>query len=277
MFVMEIHRLIKEVMTNHKAQIQLIQWAVTSGISSFVYSEYLRRLKQKITPIRLIMIPQIKTVDEFLKPENQFMSWLSDKLIDQIVRRDLFKQYSHAPDLSLFGNDNIEILKTILDFYIIPNAYREIPTIIRRKFDLENPQQQVFRESRELDLFERKKISDYQFSFVVDEIILQLLLLIPTMKKNVELSENNEELYMNEDEILTIGSEKAICGIHFNTDIIENESVIDLLKFVTSTTIETCSRDRFKDSFCKYRISTSPFNTVAIIQLKGIEITEEDN
>jgi hypothetical protein len=264
---MEIHKIIKDTILQNKAKIQLLQWGIASGISSLLYSEYLRRIQQKITPKRLIFVPPIKAVEEFLNPENQFMTWISDNLVDKMLDNDLFLKYLYAPEFQLFTNaDNIEILKTIIDFHIIPNVSKSIPSIIGTKFDLYNPEQQVFYENKSIDLFERRAIIEEQFDFIVEETILQLLLLIPTMKKSIHIPEDNKDIVMNKDLILTIGNEKAICGIHFNKNIITNKSVIDLLKFVTSTTF------LYVDAPAnRFMIDTNPFNSVAIVTLEGIE------
>lgn len=274
-----MNQLIKQAMKDHKQKIELIQWGIISGISSLIYSEYIKNIRQKQIPVRMVQIPSIKSVKRFLDPEFGFLQDLSYKFIDNIYNHKLFQKYHTAPEFILFNDENIEILKTIFDLYIIPNISRRIPEVIVRKFDLDNPKQQLFRESNEIDLFQGKLLNDEQYEFVVEESILQMLLLLPTMKKDIELIEDNSQIHLAEDEILTIGNEKAICPILLNDSIIRNESVIDLLKFVTSTEISYIGKEDERalkgDRQIEYFIKTNPFNQICITRLDGIETSSQ--
>lgn len=274
-----MNQLIKQTMKDHKQKIELMQWGIISGISSLIYSEYIKNIRQKQIPVRMVQIPSIKSVKRFLDPESGFLQDLSYKFIDSIYDHKLFRKYCTAPEFVLFNNDNLEILKTIFDLYIIPNISRRIPEVIIRKFDLDNPNQQLFRESNEIDLFQGKLLNDEQYKFVVEESILQMLLLLPTMKKDIELIEDNSQIYLAEGEILTIGNEKAICPILLNDSIIRNESVIDLLKFVTSTEISYIGKEDERalkgDRQIEYFIKTNPFNQICITRLDGIETSSQ--
>lgn len=281
---MKLHEMIKETLNNHKSKIELIQWAIISGVSSLLYSEYIANIKQKQIPVRKILLPSIKTLNELLSENSQFIELLSDKLIDNIYNNELFKKYNDAPELVLFNEENIEILKTIFDLYIIPNIRRRIPEAIEKKFDLKNPQQQLFVESREIDLFNRKPINEDQINFIIEETVLQLLILLPTMKKDIELPETNNGILFAEDDIITIGNENAICPIHFNENIFKIESIMKLLSFVTNTTVT--ENDWNLHPYVKngnisepinYIINTGLFNQVSITRFKGIEIQKSDN
>lgn len=284
---MNIHEIVKDALKNHKNKIEITQWAMMSSISSLVYSEYLRRIVQKQVPVRIIMVPSIKYVDELLHPDGQFMQLLSEKFIDGISKNDAFMKYANAPELVMFQEENIEIMKTIFDLYIIPNISRRIPETICKKFGLNDEKQQTFRENREADLFDRKPINGDQLDYIIEETVLHLLTLIPTMKKDIEIPENNMSIQVGEDEIISIDHENAICAILLDDNIIENRSVIDLIKFVTSTNIEPMLVDldgnkreiaavKKNGDIVKYLINTNVFNRVALIKLCGIENTPEE-
>lgn len=281
---MDIHMKLKEIMGNHKEKIELTQWAIISGVTSLIYSEYISKMRQKTKPVPIVFIPEIKTLQELLRQDGHFMKMLSDQLLDQMLSSKLFQKYLHAPELILFAED-IQCMNIILDLYIIPNISRRVPESVMIKFGLNNPQQQTFRESPELDLFYRKPINENHVEFMADQSILQLLLLMPTVEKDVEIPEENSKIHMSETEILTIGNEKAICPVHFNDDILSNEynkAILDLLKFVTSTEIHEMDPNlgiqgkKSDDSYIKYTVKTSPFNTVALTNLKGIVTGVED-
>jgi hypothetical protein len=176
---MQIHQIMKDAITQHKKKIELTQWAIISGVSSLVYSEYIRRIKQKNTPVRTILVPDIKNVKWFLDPDNGgFVKMLSDHMIDRMVKNEMFMKYSNAPELVLFTEDKLEIMKTIFDMYIIPNVVKSIPETISLKFGLNNPNQQLIRQDRDIDLFDGRFISTEQFDFIIDQTVLQLLLLL---------------------------------------------------------------------------------------------------
>lgn len=279
---MNIHEIIKDAIKNHKQKIELTQWAIMSSISSLVYSEYLRGIVQKQVPVRIIMVPSIKYVHELLNPDNQFMQLLSEKLIDGISKNNTFMKYADAPELIMFQEDNIEIMKTIFDLYIIPNISRRIPETISKKFGLDDEKQQTFQENREADLFDRKPLNDDQLNYIIEETVLHLLTLLPTIRKDIEIPENNMSIQVGEDEIISIDHENAICAILLNDNIISNEAVIGLIKFVTSTNIEPMLVDingnkkeiaavKKNGDIVEYIISTNVFNRVALIKLHEID------
>lgn len=283
---MEIHKMVKNALRDHKKKIELLQWAITSGIATLIYPEYLIRIKQKQTPVRRIMLPPIKAVREILQPEGEFMTYLSEHLIDGIGERmntPRFKPYASAPEFAMFedGHDEIEILKTIFDLYMVPNISTRLPETITRKFRIGEPDQQLMIESNDIDLFNREcPIDETSFDFLVEEICLQFLTLIPTMKKEVELPESNVGIYLTENEIITIGNENGICPIHINRHIIENSGVrYNVLRFITNTSIEKIDWGENammkNDEVVEYKVETGLFNQVGITRFKGIETGEQ--
>ncbi|MCM1218421.1 MAG: hypothetical protein NC548_28370 [Lachnospiraceae bacterium] len=281
-----LHEMVKKTIKEHKQKIELTQWAITSGIASLVYSEYLKNMKQKQTPVKRIFLPPIKSVSRLLDRDGTFMDFLSEHLINQMVDSPLYRKYSNAPELELFKIEKIEVLKTIFDLYMVPNISSRLPETIMKKFRLDDPNQQLMVESNDLLLFEDKApIDDPTFEYLVEECLLQLLTMIPTMKKDIEIPESNLKLYLSGSEILTIGNDNAICPIHINKNIIERcDHVCDLLKFVTGTEIRKMeynenarakAHENGDDEIVDYEITTSPFNQVIITHFNGIEVTAE--
>lgn len=279
---MQIHQIVKDTIKQHKEKIEFIQWAIISGVSSLVYSEYIRRIKQKNGPVRAVLVPEIKRVKEFLNPDNEgFIEMLSDRMIEKMANHELIKKYSNAPELVLFNEENIEVMKTLFDLYITPNIVNRIPESITLKFGLNDPNQQLIRQDRNIQLFDGRFIDTRHFDFVIDQTVLQLLVLLPTMKRSVEVPEDNSRIFIGKDDILTIGHENAICPIHFNKDIITNDSVIELLSFVTNTNISIIgNRERGMQlesgDIAEYHIRTNVFNQVGIVRLEGIQLPKED-
>lgn len=281
---MKINELMKATLKDHRNKIELTQWAIISGVASLVYSEFLRRIKNRNIPVKVVMVPEIKTITEFLDSDNDFMTRLSSELIDRMNSHPLFQKYNHAPELVLFNDDNVEILKTILDLYMIPTIGRHISETVSAKFGIGKPDQQLVREDPTIDLFEREQVPDEYFQFVVDQIVVQLLLLIPTMDKQIELPGDNNFIMLGRDEVITINNDNAICPIHFYADIIRNEKAMKLIGFVTSTNIKIDDHVGCDAAACKpngqtvdYYVTTNPFNHTIVTWFNNIVEVSEDS
>ena len=231
---MLIDKIVKNSINENKEKIELIQWAIMSGISSLFYSEYIANMRYKEFPVITVEVPSIKTLINYLSLESDFMKSLSKVLIDEISNHKLIRQYFNAPELIMFNDDNIEIMKTIYDIYIAPNISRRIPETIVKKFDLNNPDQQTFRQNWEIDIFKGGITPDH-IKFIIDQTALQLLTLLPSIKKETRTPNPDSSSSLWVDEILSINNENAICPIYFNADIVSNETVMKLLSFVTNT------------------------------------------
>lgn len=270
---MQIDKLVKEAIINHKHKIELTQWSIISSIASLIYSDYIKRMKQKEFPVKAILVPSLKSVRRLLDINGLFIHMLSENLMDDIAKNELFEKYNTAPEFIMFNDDNIEVMKAIFDLYIVPNIIRRIPETIDKKFAISDDSQQLFREDRDIEVFDG--ISNYQYKYIVQEIVLQLLALIPTMKKNIDIPENNTQIFMAEDEVLMITNSNAICPIYFDVDVI-GSPVSELLQFVTSTSfkrIDIGKNVRVKgDKIVQYSVDTGVSNEVALISFEGISM-----
>ena len=273
---MSIYNIVKDAMNQHKKKIELIQWSIISGVSSLVYSQYISQIQQKQSPTRIIFVPSLKSVNELLSPDNEFMNRLSLELIDKIANHPLIQEYNNAPELVMFNSDNIEIMKTIYDLYISQNITRRIPETIQKKFSIGDPKQQLIHESNTIDIFNRLLINDKQIEFIISQIVYQLLLLIPSIQKEIEYPERNDNIHITDNEIISIANDYAITPIHFATDVIQNDEVIKLLSFITNTEFHSLTEGKLRaqkhNDIVQYSITTGPFNQTVITQLKDIHI-----
>lgn len=279
---MSIHEIMKNTLTQHKNKIQLIQWSMISGISSLLYPGYLLAMKSKLKPKKLILVPKISTVLSLLDPDGHLMQTLSNTYIDRIKDHPLIRQFKDAPELVLFNDENIEIMKTIYDLYITPNITRRIPETIAKKFALDDPSQNTFIEDKSIDYFGGRDLNDDEIKFIIDETVLQLLILMPSIKKHIEYPEQKKQMFMTDDELLIITNSNGICPIIFSNDIYKNKCIMDTLSFVTNTNIsdiEWQTNSLFKnDTVVVREASTDIFNEASLVTLQGIQdITEEDN
>lgn len=264
----------KMFIEGNKKAIETFQNAVIMSLSSLIYSEYIKNIKQQRFPIIMTWVPQITTVKELLKPESYLVKLLSESLIDKITERQLFQDYKDSiPELNIFNdeNDNIELLKFTFDYYIMHNAFYNISNTISKKFDLNNPDNNTFRESRDLDLFNRIPITERQLDYIVDETILQWFVMLDSIKKRIDYPSDNTEVFLVEGEILSIDHTNAICPVMINDDIFNNEEVFPLLSFVTSTTISEHEHSvsyMFKnDKTVFHDVKSNPFNKLTTIEL----------
>jgi hypothetical protein len=280
---MELEEKITQAITEHKQKIELIQWAAMSSVASLVYSEYIRCIKNKYTPVFKVHLPAIKTVSDILSTNGSFMSSLSKNFVQQVIDHPLIRKYSIAPELVLLSENNCETMNVIFNKYMIPNISRRIPETISKKFDIDNPESTVMVEDSYIEMFKGIDISDQLIlDFVVEEFVLQLLCTMPTMKKSLEFPESNAEIYTDNDQIVSIGNENAICPIQLNSNVIQNEYINRLLTFATATEITSCNDPSVykvrndEKKIINYKISTSPFNQICLMTLDGIEVPEDE-
>lgn len=269
---MAINEIVKEAIKNHKSKIEITQWAIINGVASLIYSEYLYNMRNKVTPAKtILMVPKISAIREVLKEDGQLITWISEELIDSMVIDNLFSKFIDSPELEMFKDNNVEIMKTILDLYIMPNISRLIPETISKKFAIGDPNNQAIMESNEIDLFCRQPISEDYLKYISHEIVLQLLTLLPTIKKDIEVPETNTKIQMSFREIISIKNINGICPVLIDSEIIDN-SVIKLLSFVTNTTIEELTTDNLigrkkNGESIDYIVASSTFNNIELIRL----------
>jgi len=274
-----LHDRIKLIIRDHRDSIELIQLALTSAIATLIYSEYIKTFRQVLKPTHKIFVAEIIQVRSLLAPGQRYASVLSDTLIDMIVDHSLFKEYLPLQDFYLFNSPEIEVLKTVFELYMIPNIARSIPAIIEQKFSLHDPNNQLFRESGDIDLFDRRLPNCDYHAFLVDQAVMQLLLVFPGVEKEVLLVENNYNgivLPADDHYILTISSDNAISDVLISSRVILDNNVKQMLSFVTSTTF-TIIPSSEEDA---YHVDTSPYNRIALTKLipcKWITVSEEDN
>jgi hypothetical protein len=261
---MKEHEVVKNAIREHKDEIQLIQVGINGAIASLIYSEFLRNFKQVHSPTLKIFIPEIKSVRELLDLGSEFSNELSDNMIARMVENELFAKYLSVPELSLFSEENIDSLKSLFELYILPNCARSIPVVIANKFNLGNQDNQLFYESGDIDLFDRKFPSNDHIDFTIDQAVLQILMLTPSVEKNIEPCERAQGLAFPSDihEVISVSNSNAISVIHFNKSILTNEVIKDIFSFVTNTTFE------FDILNGNYKVTSSPFNTVIRTKLK---------
>lgn len=263
---MSIHKLIKEAMDKHKSKIELTQWAVISSIASMIYSDYIYHFSQKQYPSPHVLVPAISSVKHFLSENGRFTNMMRDKFFEKVMKNDMFTGYMTVlPELEMFHGNNIELMETIFDLYIIPNVTRHIPNVISKKFQLDSGSQ-VFRESVDIPVMniDQNELDDH-IQYVADEFVLQILMLCPTLQRETIVPESNFEISVPSDTVLSINNEMAICPIHFTPNIWKSsQSLLSKIKFVTNTEIISSS-----DS--EYTIRTNAFNQVTITTLEHVD------
>ena len=278
---MSIHQIMKDTMKKHKAKIELIQWATISSIASLVYSDYIRSFRQRTKPVHLIQVPSMMNLKEFLKTDGPFMEKLSSDFIDQIMKTEYMTKYKdQLPELVLFQDDLIEIMKTIMDLYILPNVSRAIPNVIEKKFQLNQPSNRTFIQSNDINLFQRPDIEpDEMMGYLAEEFMMQLLMNVVTMERHTEYPEHNEVILLTKDEILTIDNGNAICPIHFNHVILDMENLMKLMCFVTNTIYEAIDQGESvplkNGEMSWFQIQTSPFNATSITKFGNRIFSQE--
>lgn len=271
---MELDSTIKEFIIINKENIEMMQWAMMSSISSLIYSEYIYCIKNKYVPVHKVHIPSIRTVQQILSIDGKLMNILKERFIDILVCNPLIVAYHNRPELNIFNSENFNMIKTVFNEYMLPNIAKRVPETISKKFDIGNPRQTIMIEDSHIEMFTEFNLFGINtINFLVEEFVLQFLTTIPGMKKDLEFPESNSRIYIASDEIINIGNEHAVCPILFNSEIINNKDIFNLLSFVTSTSItENEDHSIWKDKNeiytpVIYVMDTNMFNEVCLTTL----------
>lgn len=260
----------KQFISENKNKIELFHWAVTSGVSTLVYSEFIRRMHQKAFPERIIEIPSLRAVDELLSEDSELMQKINNELISRMLEDPLFQQFLDIEELRIFSKENLEMLDTAFSLVTVPRIKSVLINTITKKFKLDDDTQQLFIQSRSIDLFDRSPIPD-DIEYISHEVVLQLLVLAPTIKKNVEVPNDLKQIMINDEDILTIANPNAVAPIHIDTQIMKYTKIMDLLNFVSGTTFKKVDGGDIaaqkNDLIVRYVASTNPFNQATVVQL----------
>ena len=251
---------IMKTVSPHVKKLEVIQWAIVNGVISLMYSEFIRRMRSKTSPVPIILIPEIQTIHNLLKRDGPMVTLLSKSLIYDMATHPLTQRFINCPELVLFTEEYIDLLNLLLDHYIVPNLCKWIPESISNKFNLQDKNQQTFWESNEIDLFDGKYLSVHHYEYIAEQCVLQLLCILPSIQKDIYVPEENLHFVMRSNEILCINHDNAICPIYFTPNVFSNEDVSETLLFVTSTEI-------IEDEDV-YSVKTNPFNKVSLIILE---------
>lgn len=278
---MEFHERIRNAITQNKQKVQLFQWATISSVSSLIYSEYIRRIEKKTFPTMRIDVPPIHSVKELLRTDGNFMDRMSHYFIENMARHPLMEEYSKAPELILFTKDNREVLKCIFDAYIIPNIAPTVCNAISSKFGLRDEKQQTVFQNREIDLFDGMPLDDPHMDYVVQECVLQMMLLLPTLARDVQNPKDQAEIIMKPGDIITINNRNAVAPIHLDPQMIHaGGPILDLISFVSSTTFNEdpnpTGEVNFMEEMWRCNVSSSPYNDVTITRITGESVASPD-
>ena len=115
---MQIREMMKKFMTEHKNKIELLQWGIINGFTSIFYSAFIASFKQVYVPTRRIKVPPINSVKHILDKDSEYMKIISDIFIDKMkeILDKYWKPYLiNCPELEIFNDENIELLKTVFD------------------------------------------------------------------------------------------------------------------------------------------------------------------
>ena len=274
---MIVNEKIKRVISEHKNEVEIFQWSVINSIASLVYSEYISNMKQKTIPTKVILVPKVKLVSDLLSPSGELMNTLSNNLIDMMISNHFFIKYDfkNIKELILFTEDYIDILKSILSSYILPNIARLIPDVIVKKFQLDVRQSSII-ESPESVLFNGMGVCRNEYiEYIVEEICIQMFTeYSKSIPNSITEPDDIFNIQLSKDDILVINHENAICPIYFSAGIFENKTVLDLLKFVAcidvtklSDSSENIGLTRY-GQYIKYCVKSHPYNHNKVIHIE---------
>ena len=257
---------IKNVLKNNKKEIETFQLALTSAIGTIIFSECVSNFNQRMSPTRKIFIPELTSVEKILNPENEIMMDIADNLISDICELIDGMKLSNNPQFNIFFVNDHEVLKTILDIYILPNLYKSLIKVIVAKLSLDDPDNRLFIQDPEIKIFKDMNIGNFR-EVIVMETFLHLINNAEGLNKTVVLLENVDDYAMlidNTSEFISINNQNMISPIHLNVSLLSEsyaEWFIKLTNFVTSTQI---TMHKIYQNERTLTLTSSPFNAVTV-------------
>lgn len=260
-FQMNFDVLIQHIMEEHKTEIEALQLSMISGVASVVYAEYIRNFRRQSNSADHIWVPSINNLRHYIGAHGTLTTGLTYTYLNDILSNPLMNKYCKDVRYSNMTNEVKESLNVIFNLYIIPNMTRSIVNSIIKKFSLndDNPNGfQIFKENSDINMFNSQPISDDLYQAIVSETVIQLLLLMKSINKQVCIPATSTDNVIKGDQIFSVANVNGITPIHINMDLIQNKSAIELFTFTTNTQITIC-----EDSAI---INTSPFNQISITE-----------
>lgn len=262
---MAVDRKILDIVNMNKTGYEIFQQAIVNSVATLIYSEFIANFKKIEKPVLQYRIPALAEVEDLLRPDNKLMRTLSETLFDNIDEKYIIGE--NMMDIFTCHKD---LTKVLLDKYIIPNSFKQIPAAIRKKFNLENNQD--IHEDWEIDMFDHHYFPMLpHIQYLVNELMLQYIDLDKSIKKKITKFNNNSELFMLHEELMInstmpgyikIANYGALCPIIIDQDIQVNGNVFDLLRFVSSTEII--------DEGDSYRVRTeNNSNIIDVVSIKN--------
>lgn len=283
-----VYQQVRDTMRDRSEDLERIKLSIMSSIGTLIYSEFLRNFKQSTSSVGVtVEVPRIEEIRNILKPDGEFATLLTEKLIDDVAHKlttMLAHDYDKLPGALMFREENRDILKTIFTLHMMPEICRQIPALITQKFSLGRNKVYVESYSGKPLMFDGNFKAESYLDFLSLESYLQFLLLLPGVRKEVTPYLNNHNnqdiLFPAGDDptlILSVSNQNAISIVHFHRDVIADNNVFPLLSFVTSTTFKEDRMEICGTESVRYFVDSSPYNRVIITKFHGVESDFSDN
>lgn len=246
---------LKEFIIENKDFVEKFQWSVMNSVASLIYCAYLSKMKKVEKPVPHINVVPIRQVVGILDPDGPL------GVVIKLNALYNFRASIYSPEMD---DKFCEKMKEVLSSYILHNVQRRIPETIMVKFGL-NTDQQLFREDRELSLFDPLNtldLCDYT-SYLSNQISMQYFMLTAGAENTVDVKET--EFFLENADIVVLNNENAICPICFNLLSSNKNDINELVFRVTSFSMEEIN-------LYKYKCTTSEHNQIKIISVKGKEL-----
>src|SRR5574344_1307212 len=151
----------------------IFNYSLLYSIAGLIYTQFSRSIKKQIIPTTKFLVPSIHEIRNHLNPNNQLMQLIKNKLYEEIINRDLFKQYQDSMSIN-----NV-------DDYALKDISNRIPLLISKKFGIGSNNTSII-QSKDIHLFSIKDI-DNQFNFIIDEMILYMITLSNNIPKEINI------------------------------------------------------------------------------------------
>jgi hypothetical protein len=240
---------VKQIVREHRSEVTILQLAISSAVANMAHMEFVRNFRQRVSPTRKIFVPGPEEVRKFVRRDGQFMCAISDQIIPHFIEMCKTVKMELSDFGFIYQDESIEATKGIIEAYIIANVDLHTPSLILNKFGLsaaksngpeDEKNNQLFFKDESIQLFDGKAIHPDIIRYTLDQAFYNLILrsehLFDLSGKLVE-SNVGIEYQDGNDNFLSIWDETAPAKIYLTDRVLRNEKAMDIVGFVTSTTI----------------------------------------
>ena len=223
-----------EIIQKYRDDFMDLRFSLVSGVASLIYCDFISRMYSVEQPVMHINTPTLHNVSILCYPNSPLIHMIQSVFINRINTDVTYQTYKNTiGGIDIFESKKLSgIRNRWMDRIIIPEMGM-IPTAIEARFY--NRKNQLFREDRELELFDGHGPTSAQISFIINQVVCNFICArCDTINEEHQIRpEIGVGCSISPERIITIIDDMGICPINISMETLSNEECLPLIEFVT--------------------------------------------